>query len=142
MAKVTNVSEQNIRIGGKLVKPKGSIEINGKIPGSIRKLEELGALSVEGETDEGQEAPNPNLTQVGEVTNPADPKEDKPSAEQVANENDQKMIEIMKALPAEALMGDGRPEVREVNAKLAEAGMNNISAAERDRLWALASNEG
>lgn len=141
MAKVTNVSEQNIRIGGKLVKPKGYIEIQGKIPGSIRILENLGALQVEGAEDEGQEVQNPDLTVVGDVTNPAEDKTKQPTADEVASANDQKIIEIMQALPAEAMMGDGRPEVREVNAKLSEAGMNNISAAERDRLWAVASKE-
>lgn len=141
MAQVTNVSGQNITIGGKLVKPKGSIDIQGKIPGSLRVLENLGALSIEGAEDEGQETPNPNVTKVGEVVNPVEDKTKQPTAAEVASENDQKIIDIMQALPAEAMMGDGRPEVREVNAKLSEAGLNNISAAERDRLWTLASKE-
>lgn len=133
MAKVTNVGGQDLFIAGERVKPNGSIEIAGKISKSLRILEGLGALEIEGGSDDvGSDA---GVTIV-KVNNPEPPPAE-PKAD-TQDEGDAKVIAVIQELAAEAFMADGRPEVRPLNEALSKAGLNNVTAAERDRLWDLA----
>lgn len=136
MASVKNISEQGITIAGQRLDAGGEIEVSGKIPRSLRRLAELGALEITGaEPDEDDE----NQFRVLDVNNPEVKQE--VDTTPTADEKDLQILEVMKSLPDDAMMGDGRPEVRRVNEKLAEAKIPNITAEERDRIWALTKDE-
>jgi len=134
MATITNTGTQAVTIEGQRVKPGGTLEVTGAIPRSIAILVELGALSVEGDSGEGK-------MKIKSVDNPEDVKVSIVTPEQQASAQDQRIIEVMRNLPEDSFMGDGRPEVRAVNGELAKLEINNISADERDRIWALAKEQ-
>ena len=138
MATIKNIGKTNITIAGKKLLPGGELEVHGKISKSLQRLEEDGALNITGTDIEPDED---NSQVVDKVMNPQTEVVVEKTDDQVSSENDQKIIQIMKELPDESMMADGRPEVRAVNEKLKEQGLNNISAEDRDRLWAQVSKE-
>lgn len=138
MATIKNIGKTNITIAGKKLLPGGELEVHGKISKSLQRLAEVGALDITGTDIEPDED---NSLVVDMVKNPKTEVVVEKTDDQVSSENDQKIIDLMKNLPAESMMADGRPEVRAVNEKLKEQGLNNISAEDRDRLWAQVSKE-
>jgi len=131
MASVKNIGEQRVTISGQALDAGGTLEVEGRIPRSLRKLEQLGVLEITGApVDEDDDS-----FRIVDVQNPETVQE--ADEEPSADEADQEILAIMKSLPDDAMMGDGRPEVRRVNEKLHEAGKPNITAEERDRIWAL-----
>lgn len=134
MAKITNIGKTAIRIAKKKLEPNGSLDYEGTIPKSLFVLERLGALEIEGVDEEDRVDVSSKIV-VSNIKNPKQDTKKEPNADQVSLENDAKIVAVMKELPKEALMADGRPEVRAVNEKLKELGVNNITAEDRDRLW-------
>lgn len=140
MATIKNTADQNVIIAGQLLKPQGTVEYNGKIPRSLRILQKLNALEITGD-DGDVDDDDVIVNKVGKAVNHEPINVNPPSKKEVAAENDKKIVDVMLALPKEAMMADGRPEVRSVNAELAKVGMNNITAEDRDRIWALAQSQ-
>lgn len=137
MAQIKNKTNSVMRIARQKVKPGGVVTVEGKISGAVWNLHDAGALEVTGADREKTESSRMVAT---DLDNPSDAPAKK-SDEQVASENDQAVIDVMKKLPPEAMMADGRPEVRAVNDELKKLNLNNVTAEDRDRLWAQAQKE-
>lgn len=134
MTKITNLSNAPMMIARQKVKPGGHVVVEGRIPRSLRLIAAGGAIKIDGDSE------SDGRMQASSVSNPKDKAPEKTNDEKTA-ETERKIIEVMKSLPDDALMADGRPEVRHINDKLSEMGVNNITAADRDRLWAVAVSE-
>lgn len=137
MAKITNNTQSDLIVAGNRLQAGGEMEFEGDIPESIKILANKGALNVEG-ADTALRSKN---LVVKDVKNPK-------STETVVQTDttstpkteDARLVEVILALPEESFMADGRPEVKAINENLPE-GINNVTAADRDRLWEIAQKQ-
>lgn len=126
MGTIKNISENAVEIRGQRLAPGESASVRGKMPPSVRILVDLGALTISDvETTENEDA---KFT-IGKVKVETAPLELPPPPS-----TDETLIKIIRGLPPEAFMADGRPEVRAINEAKGDD-LPNITAAERDRVW-------
>jgi len=125
MGTIKNVSEQAIEIRGHRVGPGETATVRGKLPPSVQVLVRLGALQITDVEETDNEDAKFSIGKVERIIEETSAPVPSP---------DERFMDVIRALPEDAFMADGRPEVRAIN-EAKEEDLPNITAADRDRIW-------